>query len=136
MLRVRTSVIDPDGIAGQLRAGLTNLVAVIGVATLGWSAGALLVVYWVEAGVALVRGILQGPFAKREPEDGTPEQRRVKDRYMPLSSWDDKRSGVSIGLLPPVYPRNMSGVLSSTIVMLIVAVSRSTTTVPAPRRGS
>jgi len=108
-----------DDVTQELRAGLTNLVAVLGVAVLGWSASALLVVYWVEAGVALVRGILQGPFARREPADVSPEQQRVRDRYTPLASWEDKRGGVSIGPLPPVYPRNMSAVLSSVLVTLI-----------------
>ena len=108
-----------DEITREVRAGLTNLVAVLGVAVFGWSASALLVVYWVEAGVAMVRGIIQGPFAKREREDLTPGERRVRGKYTPLASWEDKRGGVSIGPLPPIYPRNMSAVLGSVIVMII-----------------
>ncbi len=102
-----------------MRAVLTNLVAVLGVAVLGWSAGALLVVYWIEAGIALVRGILQGPFARRDPGDLTAGQQTVRETYIPLSSWDNKRGGVSIGSLPPIYPRNVSTVLNSATVMLI-----------------
>jgi hypothetical protein len=112
-------VINRDGITGEIRAVLTNLVAVLGVAVLGWSAGALLVVYWVEAGVALVRGILQGPFARCDPEDLTAEQQTIRDTYIPLASWSDKRGGVSMGPLPPIYPRNMSTVSSFATVALI-----------------
>ncbi|MFB6228100.1 MAG: DUF6498-containing protein [Halobacteriales archaeon] len=112
-------MINRDGVTQEVRAALTNLVTVLGVAVFGWSAGALLVVYWVEAGVALVRGILQGPFARRDPEDMTAGQQTVRDTYIPLSSWDDKRGGVSIGPLPPIYPRNVSTVLNSAMVTLI-----------------
>jgi hypothetical protein len=112
-------VVNVAGISGEMRAVLTNVVPVLGVAVLGWSAGALLVVYWVEAGVALARGIIQGPFARRDPEDMTAGQQTIRDSYIPLSSWENKRGGVSIGPLPPVYPRNMSTVSSSATVALI-----------------
>lgn len=111
-------MINKDGITPEVRTGLTNLVTVLGVAVFGWSAGALLIIYWIEAGVALVRGFFQGPFARREPEELTPEQQRVRGR-LPLASWENKRGGVSIGPLPPVYPRNMSAVSASIIVTLI-----------------
>jgi hypothetical protein len=112
-------VIELDGVTEEVRVALTNFVAVLGVAVLGWSAGALLVVYWVEAGVAIARGIVQGSFARRDPEDLTAGQQAVRDTYIPLSSWDDKRGGVSIGPLPPIYPRNISTVLNSAMVTLI-----------------
>ena len=120
MTRLRTvGVTNADGITEEVRAVLTNLVAVVGVAVLGWSAGALLVVYWVEAGVALARGFLQGPFARRDPEDLTAGQQTIKETYIPLSSWENKRGGVSMGPLPPIYPRNVSTVLNSAMVTLI-----------------
>jgi hypothetical protein len=112
-------VVNVAGISGEMRAVLTNVVPVLGVAVLGWSAGALLVVYWVEAGVALACGMIKGPFAQRDPEDMTAGQQTVRDTYIPLSSWDDKSGYVSIGPLPPIYPRNISTMLTSAAVTLI-----------------
>jgi hypothetical protein len=118
--RSRTvGVINLDGLTQEVRATLTNLVVVLGVAVFGWSAGALLLVYWVEAGVALARGIIQAPFARRDPGEMTAGQQTVRDTYIPLSSWDDKSGCVSIGPLPPIYPRNISTMLTSAVVTLI-----------------
>lgn len=87
------------------RALLANLVAVVGVAVLGWSAAALLVVYWVEAAVVTLRGVFQALFARHEPG-------KTAITSLPGQTWDEKRGGVSLGPLPPIYPRNVSVVLS------------------------
>lgn len=127
-------MIRPDGPTRIVRAILANLVAVVGVAVLGWSVGALLVVYWVEAAVVTVRGAFQGLFAQRQPED-------TALTSLPGQSWDEKRGGVSFGPLPPIYPRNIHVVLSGILAMLIfwpiagavvvVAVESSSGGIPA-----
>lgn len=92
------------------RAVLSNLVPVVGVAVLDWSVTALLLVYWIESGVAIARGLFQGLFAQREPGDTVVPS-------LPGSSWSEKRGGVSVGPLPPIYPRNVHVVFSGIVVL-------------------
>lgn len=89
------------------------MVVLFGVTLFGWSASALLIIYWVEAGVAIIRGAVQGIFAEHTPEDLAVSQR------LPISSWAEKRGSVSIWILPPIYPRNVPLVVASIIVMTI-----------------
>ena len=105
-------MVRPATIRRSVRVAASNLVAVIGVTLFGWPAGALLVVYWVEAGIGLVRGVVQAPFARREPVE-------VVSRSMPAESWADLCGGVSIGPFPAVYPRNVPVTLSAVIVLLL-----------------
>lgn len=115
-----------------VRATLSNAVPLFGVAALGWPAGVLLVVYWIEGGVALLRGTLQASFARQEPEYG------VIPGAVPGKALDDKRGGVSVGPLPPIYPRNARAVFAAASVLLIfwpvgagvVAAATVDTTVP------
>jgi len=89
------------------------VVVLLGVILFGWSASALLVVYWVEAGIAIVRGTVQGLFAERTPGDLSIDHR------LPLSSWGEKRGGVSLWVLPPIYPRNVPIVIAGIIVLVL-----------------
>ncbi len=91
----------------------TNAVALVGVALFGWSVSVLPVVYWVEVGVAIVRGAIQKLFAERVPED-----LQVGSK-LPTLSWAEKRGGVSLWVLPPIYPRNVPLVLASLVVLAL-----------------
>lgn len=96
-----------------VRAALSNGVTLLGVAALGWPASVLLVVYWLEAGVALLRGASQALFARREPEYS------FIPGAVPGAALTDKRGGISVGSLPPIYPRNGRAVFAAIIVLLI-----------------
>lgn len=107
-------MVRPDTITRDAHAVVSTVVILLGVVLFGWSASVLLVVYWVEAGVAIVRGAVQGLFATHSPKDLT------IDHKLPLSSWGEKRGGVSVGLLPPIYPRNVPVVIASIIVLVML----------------
>ncbi len=92
---------------------VANIVVLFGVILFGWSASVLLIVYWVEAGVAIIRGAVQGAFAEDTPKDLAVDQR------LPFSSWSKKRGSVSLSRLPPIYPRNIPLVVASIVVMTI-----------------
>jgi hypothetical protein len=79
---------------------------------LDWSVGALLLVYWIESGVAIARGLFQGLFAQREPRDTAVPS-------MLGGSWSEKRGGVSVGPFPPIYPRNVHIVFSGIVVLVL-----------------
>ena len=96
-----------------VRAAFSNVVPLLGVAVLGWPASLLLVVYWIEGGVALLRGAFQALFARQEPEYGT------IPGVVPGKAVADKRGGVSVGSLPPIYPRNARAVFAAVSVLLI-----------------
>lgn len=99
--------------ARDIYAAGSTAVVLLGVVLFGWSASALLTIYWVEAGIAIVRGTVQGLFAERTPEDLS------IDYKLPLSSWDEKRGGVSLWVLPPMYPRNAPVVVAGIIVLVL-----------------
>lgn len=105
-------MIQSDDTTRITRAVLANLVAVVGVAVLDWSVTALLLVYWIESGVAIARGLFQGLFAQREPGDTAVPS-------LPGGSWSEKRGGVSLGPLPPIYPRNVHVVFSGIVVLVL-----------------
>ena len=107
-------MIRTDTITRDAHTVVSTVVVLLGVALFGWSASVLLVVYWVEAGVAIVRGAVQGLFATHSPEELT------IDHKLPLSSWSEKRGGVSVWLLPPMYPRNVPVVIASIIVLVMI----------------
>ncbi|ESS10551.1 MAG: hypothetical protein A07HR60_02566 [uncultured archaeon A07HR60] len=102
-----------DTAADSAHTVVANMVVLLGVGMFGWSASVLLVVYWVEAGVAIVRGAVQGLFAEHTPTE------LAIDHKLPLSSWADKRGGVSVWVLPPMYPRNIPVVVASIIVLVM-----------------
>lgn len=91
-----------------------NTVVLLGVLLFGWSASAVLVMYWLETGVAIVRGSVQGLFANQAPEKSDIDQK------LPLSSWGEKRGGVSLWTLPPIYPRNVPVVAASVVVLVML----------------
>ncbi len=100
-----------DATAQGAHIVVANVAVLFGVALFGWSASVLLVVYWLEAGVAIVRGAVQGLFAEHTPEELT------IDHKLPLSSWTEKRGGVSVWVLPLLYPRNVPVVVAGIIVL-------------------
>ena len=91
-----------------------NTVVLLGVLLFGWSASAVLVMYWLETGVAIVRGSVQGLFANQAPEKSDIDQK------LPLSSWGEKRGGVSLWTLPPIYPGNVPVVAASVVVLVML----------------
>lgn len=101
------------GLAHGTRAVLSNGVTLFGVAALGWPVSVLLVVYWLEAGVALLRGTCQALFARRNPEYA------FIPSAVPGDALTDKRGGVSVGPFPPIYPRNLKGVFAGLTVLII-----------------
>ena len=105
-------MVRPTALRQGVSVAASNLVAVIGVTLLGWPAGALLVVYWVEAGVGVARGAVQALFARREPVEAV-------SGSMPPESWSDVRGGVALGRLPTAYPRNVPVALSAVMVLFL-----------------
>lgn len=106
-------MIRTETVPRAVRTVFANGLTVLGVTVFGWSASALLVVYWVEAGIAMTRGMVQGLFARHEPAEVDVPFGIVAE------SLQDKRGSVSFGPLPPLYPRNVSVVLTSGFVLLV-----------------
>jgi len=67
---------------------LVDLVPFVGVAVLGWSPAALVVVYWVELGVDLGFAALRALFARRPPEH--------ESDLLVLGAFRHRRGGLSV----------------------------------------
>ncbi|MEZ3117398.1 DUF6498-containing protein [Halobaculum sp. MBLA0147] len=96
-----------------LRSILANAGVLVGVVAFDWPAAALLVVFLIEAAVATLRGAVQGLFARRDPIE------TALDDRLPAASWSAKSGGVSIGPLPPIYPRNVPVVLGGLLAVVL-----------------
>lgn len=98
-----------------------NVVPLVGVFHLGWSAQTFAVVYAIELVVAVPFAGLKALFARRPPNYDELERPKENDSFKP-----DERGGVSVGSsdlnrrrgsvtiadpLPPIYPRNIPFVL-------------------------
>ncbi|QLH83152.1 DUF6498-containing protein [Halosimplex pelagicum] len=103
--------------AGESRRTLyaavfSNLVLLAGLFVFGWNPRLLLLLYWFEAGVVVVREAVQGLFAELPPSD---EYRPLR-APLPLSALAEVRGGFRpVRWLPPVYPRNVPYVLAGLI---------------------
>jgi hypothetical protein len=93
----------PDGLDLPVLAVVTtNLVPVVGVLALGWSAAAVLGVYVVEVFAAGCWSLAVVPFAAKRPNNGLDERSRL------LAPLQAKRGATRLpGPLPPVYLRNL-----------------------------
>ncbi|TKX54247.1 multidrug ABC transporter ATPase, partial [Halorubrum sp. SS7] len=93
---------------------LVAAVLVAGVLRFEWDPQLLLFVYWVEAGIAAGRGVLQSLFAELPPSEAyRPCGTRMP---FPLAALADVRGGVRLASwLPPVYPRNVPYVVLAVI---------------------
>ena len=98
----------------SIRIALVAAVLVAGVLRFEWGPQLLLFVYWVEAGIAAGRGVLQSLFAERPPSEAyRPRGTRMP---FPLAALADVRGGVRLASwLPPVYPRNVPYVVLAVI---------------------
>lgn len=97
-------------------AGLlgVNLLPIVGVVTLGWNATAVLVLYWIEAGVVLLREAFEGLFA------ALPTGPAGQGYLLPFDELESKRGCVTlVEWLPPVYPRNVPVVLNAVAFVAI-----------------
>ncbi|QPV64998.1 multidrug ABC transporter ATPase [Halosimplex litoreum] len=84
----------------------------VGLFVFDWNPRLLLLLYWFEAGVVVLREALQGLFAELPPSD---EYRPLR-APVPLASLADVRGGFRpTRWLPPVYPRNVPYVLTGLI---------------------
>ncbi|WP_132060010.1 DUF6498-containing protein [Halorussus amylolyticus] len=89
---------------------LSNSVLAAGVFVFGWDPHLLLLLYWVEAGVAVGREAIQSLFSALPPSEAyKPTGTRVP---FPLESLSDVRGRIClVGWLPAIYPRNVPYIL-------------------------
>ncbi|MFC6730787.1 DUF6498-containing protein, partial [Natronoarchaeum mannanilyticum] len=92
-----------------------NALPVVGIVWFGWHASTLLVLYWFEAGVVLLRGAFEGLFA------ALPAGPAGRGHVFPFDELQSKRGSIQfVGWLPPIYPRNVPVVLNTLIVLALV----------------
>lgn len=93
---------------------VANAIPVVGVLALDWTVSTVLVLYWLETGVLVARGAVEGLFAGRPPATDP----GVRSPFADLA---DKRGGLGLhGALPPLYPRNVPTAVSALWLVLIV----------------
>jgi len=93
-------------------AVFSNLVLLVGLFVFGWDPRSLLLLYWFEAGVVVVREAVQGLFAELPPS----EEYEPLRAPLPLSALAEIRGGFRpVRWLPNVYPRNVPYVLAGLI---------------------
>jgi hypothetical protein len=98
-----------------VRPATTLLVPVVGVVVFDWRLRSVLLFYWLELGVTVVRQLAEATFAGRpNSEEGrmlAPWFRRLRE----------KRGGIAMpGPLPPMYPRTVPTVFTSAFVALAI----------------
>lgn len=93
---------------------VTNLIPLGGVLALGWDVAALLVLYWAELGVVFVWTAVKALFAARASHNLSLTWK------LPLDGLLEKRGGVSMWSLPPMYPRNVPVALTLLALMGLV----------------
>lgn len=99
-----------SSVEGRARTAATmlsvNFYPFVGALCFGWSLHTVLVLYWVEAGLAFVRYSFEGLFAEHPRAD------RYHGQLVPLERLEQKRGHVRVSeRLPPLYPRNVPFVL-------------------------
>ncbi|RYJ13334.1 multidrug ABC transporter ATPase [Halogeometricum borinquense] len=93
---------------------LSNLVLLAGVFVFDWNPHLLLLLYWFEVGVVVIRAAIQSLFAELPPSEGyKPTGSRAP---FPLKLLAEVRGGFHpVRWLPPVYPRNIPYILPTLI---------------------
>ncbi|HMB50960.1 MAG TPA: DUF6498-containing protein [Natronoarchaeum rubrum] len=92
-----------------------NALPLVGIVWFGWHASTLLVLYWFEAGVVLLRGAFEGLFA------ALPAGPAGRGHVFPFDELQSKRGSLRVvGWLPPIYPRNVPVVLNTLIVLALI----------------
>ncbi|MFC4247641.1 DUF6498-containing protein [Natribaculum luteum] len=101
----------------QFTAVLSNLVLFVGVFVFRWDPHLILFFYWFEAGIVVIREVIQSLFAELPPsEEYCPSGSKAT---FPLKELADVRGGLQLTrLLPPIYPRNVPYALM-TVIQLI-----------------
>ncbi|WP_435360366.1 DUF6498-containing protein [Haloarchaeobius sp. DFWS5] len=80
---------------------VVTLFPLVGVVWFGWTAQTVVVLYWLEIGIGLLRGAVEGLFAQLPPT--TENDNKIhRDRLS-----EKRGSIVVVDWLPPVYPRNV-----------------------------
>jgi hypothetical protein len=109
---IRTRTMGDESRRTLYAAVFSNLVLLVGLSVFDWDPRLLLVLYWFEAGVVVLREALQGLFAELPPS----EEYRPLRAPLPLSSLTEVRGGFRpTRWLPPVYPRNIPYALAGLI---------------------
>ena len=98
-----------------LRPATTLLVPVVGVVVFDWRLRSVLLFYWLEIGVTVVRQSIEATFA------GRPNSEEGRMLTPPFRKLREKRGGIAMpGPLPPVYPRTVPTVVTGAFVALAV----------------
>lgn len=106
-----------DRLGRAIRPALTFLVPMVGVVAFDWRLRWILVFYWFEIGVTVLRQCTEAAFA------GRPNSDAGRVLFPPLRRLQQKRGAVTVSeLLPPVYPRTFPTILLSTVVMFAIWV--------------
>ena len=93
---------------------VANALPVVGVLALDWTVSTVLVLYWLETGVLVARGGIEGLFAGRPPAAET-------GGLSPFEDLADKRGGVVLhDALGPLYPRNVPAAVEALWLVLLV----------------
>jgi hypothetical protein len=98
-----------------LRPATTLLVPVVGVVVFDWRLRSVLLFYWLEIGVTVVRQSIEATFA------GRPNSEEGRMLTPPFRKLREKRGGIAMpGPLPPIYPRTVPTVVTGAFVALAV----------------
>jgi hypothetical protein len=96
-----------------VRPATTLLVPVVGVVVFDWRLRSVLLFYWFEVGVTVVRQSIEATFA------GRPNSEAGRMLRPPFGKLRNKRGGIAMpGALPPVYPRTVPTVFTGAFVAL------------------
>jgi hypothetical protein len=96
-----------------VRPAVTLLVPVVGVVVFDWRLRSVLLFYWLEVGVTVVRQSVEATFA------GRPNSEEGRMLRPPFGKIREKRGGIAMpGPLPPVYPRTVPTVFTGAFVAL------------------
>ncbi|MFC4405627.1 DUF6498-containing protein [Haloarchaeobius iranensis] len=91
-----------------------NALPVVGVLALDWTVSTVLALYWLETGVLVARGGVEGLFAGRPPATEA-------GGWAPFEDLADKRGGVVLyDALGPLYPRNVPVAVGALWLVLLV----------------
>jgi hypothetical protein len=98
-----------------VRPATTLLVPVVGVVVFDWRLRSVLLFYWLEVGVTVVRQSIEATFA------GRPNSEEGRMLTPPFRKLREKRGGIAMpGPLPPIYPRTVPTVVTGAFVALAV----------------
>ena len=100
---------------GPLPVVVGNIVPIAGIAVLGWSASAVLLVYLAELAAICLWSVLKVPFAHKRPNNA------IDDRFVLLGPLQEKRGSITLpGPFPPVYVRNLPLLIVGTVLTPVV----------------